>query len=335
MLKGTLMSIINFMKDDDLTIYKKSLLLFCQVNIIILLIGLNAVTLSAYNWEVIKSTHFTLYFQAKDSRLAQFIMEGTERDYKRIVTDIGVEPGITAEVYLAPDREVFGSLQPEGRKAHEWAIGIFYPGLDLILLLSTKVQKNARPDIQKVMAHEITHFIMHNIMKRYGIRLPMWLNEGLAMYEAKEWNWHLRAEMTRISITKSFIPISSLEKGFPEDNRLAQYAYVQSISLIAYIINRFGKDSFREIIKHLVNGVAVEDAFNRSIGLSQAELEIEWQKYIIKRYTWIPVITSGFSIWFFITLLFLLIYLHKKRHSQLKMELWDIEDQLDSFSDYH
>ena len=136
--------------------------------------------------------------------------------------------------------------------------------------------------------------------------------------------------MAQISLKKSFILLSSLEKGFPKEQKNANYAYAQSISLIAYIINKKGRDSLHRIIKNLVRGMKVEDAFYDALGLELKDFEVQWHKYLRRHYTWIPIITSSFAIWFIITILTLLIYLRKRRLARAKMALWDLEDQIDS-----
>ena len=275
--------------------------------------------------------HFILHYIQPDHRLADEIMKYAEEDYKRIVKDIGIDPGITAEVFLAPDRKSYKALQPMGQNTHEWSIGVFYPHQNLILLLSPKAIKASHPDIRQIMAHELTHFILHALTREKGTELPMWLHEGLAMYEAQQWNWHHRLIMAEIALTRSFLPLSSISRGFPADKRLADRAYAQSISLIAYIINKYSIDDLHRMIRHLVEGQSPPEAFYRIFGISLIEFERNWHIYLRRRYNWIPFLTSSFAIWFFISLLSLFIYRYKKRRSQKKMALWDIEEQIDSF----
>ncbi len=285
----------------------------------------------ALDWQIFTTPHFNLYYQEKDRLLASYIIERAEKDYKRIVLDIGIDPGISAKVYLAPNQKIFKSLQPQGSKTQEWSVGVFYPGLNLILLLSSKAYKQGRLDLQKIMAHEITHFIIYNVTTDKGNNLPKWLHEGLAMYEAREWNWHHSLVMAQISISRSFLPLSSLEKGFPGENKSAERAYAQSMSLISYIINKHGSKSLYMIIKNLIGGMQTEEAFEDALGISLKNFEIQWHKYLRRHYTWISVLSSSFSIWFFITILAIVIYTHKRREAKEKIASWEIEDQLDIF----
>ncbi len=289
-------------------------------------------TALASDWQKRATQHFTLYYQRSDHLLADYIMERAEEDYERIVADIGIDPGIMARVYLAPDRNSYLALQPREKRTHEWSIGVFYPNQNMILLLSPKAQKASRPDLHQIMAHELTHFILHTVTREKGTVLPTWLHEGLAMYEARQWNWHYRRIMAQTALTRSFLPLSDMTTGFPAEKRLADRAYAQSISLIAYVINKYGVDDLHSMIKNLVEGRTPMDSFYNVFGLSIEEFEKNWHAYLRRRYTWVPFLTSSFTIWFLISILVLGIYMHKRRLAKNRMALWDIEDQIDSLS---
>lgn len=286
----------------------------------------------ASSWQEQVSRHFILFYREADHRLADYLMERAEVDYKRIVEDIGIDPEIDVRIYLAPDKQTYLTLQPEGEKTHDWSIGAFYPSRNLILLLSPKAQKG-HPDLHEILAHELTHFVLHTITRKKGVHLPTWLHEGLALYEARQWNWHYRTVMAQASLSKAFLPLSSLSRGFPAQKRLADRAYAQSISLIAYIINKYGQGALRDIIRNLVEGNPTDTSFYNALGIDIEVFEKKWHAYLRRSYTWIPVLTSSFFIWFIISLMVLGIYIHKKRLSEKRMAIWDIEDQIDSL--YH
>jgi len=281
-------------------------------------------------WEKEETTHFTFYYYKKDRLLADYLIEGTEEEYAHIVGDIGMDPGLRAEVYLAPDRASFRRLQPPGEETEEWSVGVFYPHRNLILLLSTRVQEAAKTDLRQIMAHELTHFILFGITRGKGIRLPVWLHEGLALYEAREWDWGYRMIMAETALTRSFLPLASLEKGFPAEKRLAEQAYAQSISLIAYIINTYGTEYLHRLITHLIEGQTPAQAFYSIFGITLEGFEKNWHVYLRRRYNWIPFLTSGIALWFLISLLTLGIYLYKRRLARKRLVLWEIEDHIDS-----
>ena len=307
-----------------------SLLFFIPVQIYLL--GFSVASSYELNWQKLDTPHFSLFYKKNDRLLVNYIMERAEDDYLRIVKDIGIDPGIKTRVYLASDKKIYQELHPKGQMSHEWSIGSFFPSKNLILLLSPKSQKVGHSDLQEIMAHELTHFILFTVSRQAGVELPLWLHEGMAMYEARQWSWHYRRIMAQISLTKSFTSLSAISKNFPVEKRLADQAYAQSISLIAYIINKHGLESLHSIINNLISGHSTEEAFFNSLGISLYAFEKQWHAYLRRHYTWIPILTSSFTIWFLITLLALGIYFYKKRLVRQKMILWEIEDQINSSS---
>ncbi|MGA1868953.1 MAG: peptidase MA family metallohydrolase [bacterium] len=295
---------------------------------LLILILLPQSNVLANEWHTRTTSHFTLYYHLKDRRLADYIMESAEEDYMRIVGDIGIDPGITTRVYLAPDSRTYQELIPGSRKSHEWSVGIFSPAENKIVLLSPKAQKVGHPDLQQIMAHELTHFVLHTITRKHKVKLPVWLNEGLAMYEARQWDWHYRSIMAQISLSKSFAPLASLKENFPQERRNAERAYAQSISVIAFILNKHGVNALHGIIDKLIHGKTTRGAFQTVLGISLEEFERQWHAYLRRRYTWVPIITSSFTIWFLISILVLGIYFYKRRQAKQKMILWELEDQM-------
>jgi hypothetical protein len=58
------------------------------------------------------------------------------------------------------------------------------------------------------------------------------------------------------------------------------------------------------------------------------DLERRWKEELRRRFSWIPIVTSFFSLWFLATLLFLLSYWLKRRKTKLIREKWELEEEL-------
>jgi len=57
-------------------------------------------------------------------------------------------------------------------------------------------------------------------------------------------------------------------------------------------------------------------------------LERRWKAVLKKRYSWIPIVTSFFSLWFLASLLFLLGYWLKRRRAKRMLAQWREEEAL-------
>jgi hypothetical protein len=272
----------------------------------------------------LKTKHFRFTFSEKDQRLVKSLAQASESIYDDVVSDVGVPPRPGVEVYLAASHEDFLRRQPNAQKAPEWAAGLAYPDENLIILKSPRAALFGTIDPFRTFRHEIAHLTLHQALA--GVRIPRWLDEGLAMYEAKEWTFRTTAVISTVTLKKDFIPLAALNREFPLDVQEAETAYAESFSMIAYLLNRFGREKFRAFIRNLQEGKTVSQSVDGAFGMTFYTLEKEWHRHLRMRYTWLPVITSTAALWFLMTLIFLYVYYRKKRRSREKVVEWELED---------
>jgi len=252
-----------------------------------------------------------------------------EKSYTLVTDHLDLHPTKKITIYLACSRELFTRLQPSPSRSpiSEQAIGLAYPGLSRILLLSPRAACAGSIQLEKTFVHELTHIILGSaFFGRPAVFIPQWFNEGLSMYEAEEWDWHYEALMTRICLTRTLIPLRQLEYSFPVDPDQIQTAYAQSISMISFILDTYGQSSLRKITRLLIQGNTIDGALTRAVGLDLDVLESRWRKHILRLYTWVPILTSSAVLWFIISLTFLLVYYRKRRMSLTKMSEWEEDD---------
>lgn len=271
------------------------------------------------------TSHFTFYFHAQDERLMRSLIEESEEIRRQILEDLGIDFEEKIEVYLIPSSTEFQQYQP-GVRIPSWSVGVAYPSLNLIIIKSPRTHRQGRIDLRKVFKHELTHVAL-SIAFKGREKVPRWLDEGLAMYEAKEWNFSRVSTMTRAVLTDSLIPLSEITHSFPDKVDRAELAYSESFYLISFLVSRYGKERFRRFIKDYSGGKGLSEVLMEVYGVRLGELEERWRNYLSLRFSWIPIITSTTTLWFLVTLVFVFGYLRKRRANRLKLEEWEREDQ--------
>ncbi|MEW5802403.1 MAG: peptidase MA family metallohydrolase [bacterium] len=278
-------------------------------------------------WLIIETPHFTIHYTAVDEYFSRELAALAEESYDLVTTHLGLHPDRKTTLYLASSKEVFISLQPAPSPISEQAVGLAYPGLFRILLLSPRAASSGTIQLEKTFIHELTHIVLGSAsFSRPSVLIPTWFNEGVCMHEAGEWNWHYQTLMTRICLTRTIIPFRQLEHSFPSDPDQLQTAYVQSISMVSFILDTYGENSLRKIVHLLIRGDEIDKALTASLGLGLDELEILWKKRLRLLYTWVPVLTSSLVLWFIISIVFLLVYYRKRRISLAKLSAWEEDD---------
>ena len=279
------------------------------------------------DWLTIDTPHFRIHYTAKDRYFSRELTALSEESCARVTNYLDLYPAKKITIYLACSRELFIRLQPYPSAVSEQAIGLAYPSLSRMVLLSPRAASAGSIQLEKTFIHELTHIILgSSFFSTTPLSIPQWFNEGLSMHIAEEWDWRYEALMTRICISRTLIPLRQLEYSFPADPDRLQTAYAQSISMISFISETYGQDSLKEITRLLLQGNTIDQALNKAIGMDLDKLETRWRKRLRLLYTWVPILTSSALLWFIISLIFLMVYYRKRRMSLAKISEWEEDD---------
>lgn len=138
------------------------------------------------------------------------------------------------------------------------------------------------PDAYRTVVHEL----VHHVLNTFGLRKPMWLHEGLAMYAADERWW----EDPRLGLTAwlrgKHLPFPALTEAFPHtaDELFAGAAYYQSYQMVTFVGLRGGRPDFSWLVDGVVSGqFTPQGCFGQSVGLDGDQLESAWSVFIQAR----------------------------------------------------
>ncbi len=285
----------------------------------------SAAPLSASSWLELGSPHFILKYQSPEQKMAAFLLKKAEETREATLQAIKSVPPAPCLIYLAPTWEAFQGVQPAGEPP-SWSVGTAYPALNLIILRSPRGMKGGGMDIEQVLRHEYAHLALATALK--GHEAPPWLAEGFAMLQSKEWSLSRTYTLSRGVLTKGLISLERLSNGLPEDEYQAELAYAEYFSFVSYIKTDLGPEALPRLIRGLSYGLDTETALRQATGLGLRDLERRWKEDLKRRYSWIPIVTSFFSLWFLASLLFLLSYWLKRRRAKRILAEWEREEAL-------
>jgi len=146
------------------------------------------------------------------------------------------------------------------------------------------------------------------------------------MYESREWDFSRVSTITRAVLTDSLIPLSEITRFFPLEANKAELAYSESFYLISFLISQYGKESFHRFLKEYSGGKELKDVLREVYCIKWEELEEKWRHYLKVRFSWFPIVTSTTTLWFLVTIVFILAYIRKKKATRLKFEQWEREE---------
>lgn len=279
----------------------------------------------AADYHQLESKHFIIHYSKSDAKISADLHLEADKIREKIVSDIGYDFREKTLAIVAPTLEDFQNAQPENTWIPLWAVGVAYPSRNLIILKSPRILKEGHIDVLEVFTHELSHIIIGKALK--GSKIPIWLDQGLAMYEAREWTFSRITSLVRAVLTDRLIPLNILTYSFPEDESLVELAYAESFMFISYLINKVGRNVFHRFIRDFSHNGDLEGSLRRATGMPIVTLEKDWIKYLQIRISWIPILTSTTALWFIVSVIFLYGYLRKKRLAMEKLKRWEQEEK--------
>lgn len=223
-------------------------------------------------WQVLKGQHFIVNYRS-DKTFAEETLRTAEKYYKQIAEDLGYARQDRfwlwenrAKIFIFEDRDSFA----KATGAPEWASAKANYALKEISGF-----RDAVSFIGIHLPHEMAHLIFRDFVGFKG-DIPHWLNEGVAMRaetsaraeaETLVAEWAGRGELIGLK------QLTTVDIVHTEDPALAKRFYLQSVSLVGYMIERLGAERFQKFCKALRDGMALEAALRTSYGESAGTME--------------------------------------------------------------
>lgn len=173
--------------------------------------------------------------------------------------------------------------------------------------------------LEATLKHELCHLLLNHHIRPES--LPRWLDEGVCQWVSGGVSELLAAKgksaLERAVVTDNLMRMSDIEI-FPEDGKSLLLAYEQSRSFVEYIVAQYGRDSLLRILDSARNGYTSEEAIEKNLSISFAELESGWRSHLKRRISWFTHLSNNLdTILFFlagmVTVYGFIRFLKKKR----------------------
>jgi hypothetical protein len=259
----------------------------------------------ARDWQKLDSDHFVIYHTG-EQKFAGEVARNAESYYKRIAVGLGY-PRYSqfwtwdkkVKIYIYPDHASYikASEQPEwshGMADYREKMIMSYPWSEMF--------------IESILPHEIAHLIFRDFVGFTG-KIPLWLDEGVAQWAEDKKRKELK-EMAKSTydqdkllslddvmhldiqrfkdVSKIYIRPTKTKDGSPatlilDTNSLVSSYYLAAVSLIDFLIDKYGSDRFAQFCRELRDGKTVEESLKFTYSTrvkSIDQLERKWRKHL-------------------------------------------------------
>ncbi len=248
--------------------------------------GRNKVQWEHFDFKVLKTEHFDIYYYDREADVVNDIGRMAERWYVRL-SRVFNHTFTRKPIVLYANPADFQQTTTTSEIIGEGTGGFTDPFMNRVVLpLTGDYAEN-----DHVLGHEMVHVFQfdvantfaNNSRRRFNLeQLPLWLVEGMAEYLSKG----------RVDpLTAMWIRDATIHNRMPDLKRLQRdpyyFPYRYGEALLAYIGGRFGDDAVVRLF--LAAGLAgPEAAFDRATGIPAKQIFIDWAESAREMYN--PVV---------------------------------------------
>jgi len=227
-----------------------------------------------FSWRSLTGGQVTVYYYSGNEDFGRDLLDTALRTISTLGQRFGVAGNDPVHIVVyGSTRDFATSLPPNSA---EWIGGQAHPDLGLIV---TGIQpgSGAATEIRRVIPHEISHLLLYQATKNPYGGPSHWLDEGLAVYNQEAADTSLKPLLDRAVKDGKLLPVRALNSNFPLDPDEARLSYAESVSLVSYIVARYGDAKLGELLRSFRDELSYDEALQRTLGVDADGLDREWK----------------------------------------------------------
>lgn len=221
-------------------------------------------------------------YYVQNEASAREVVRKAEYYYGKIASDLGYprysnfwQWDKRVKIYLHASAEDFQKATGQPSWSH---------GMASYLDKTIHSSDTKEPFLKSILPHEITHLIFRDFVGLEG-QVPLWMDEGVAQWEeadkrdaAKKFAKELVSRKNVFSIRN----LTGMDIRKETNEEKVHLFYIQAVSLVDFLIAKYGAAQFTVFCRGLRDGKALDAALNAAYtGSIQSvdELDARWKKY--------------------------------------------------------
>ncbi|WP_456408542.1 hypothetical protein [Caldithrix abyssi] len=245
--------------------------------------GRNKVQYTHFNWQVMKTEHFDIFYYPEMQEMAEKGAYFAEESYRFLEQKFNYSvtyriPLIFYSTHLHfQQTNVTPGFIPEN-------VGGFFEFIKGRVVIPGNGDLN---EFRHVIRHELVHVFMHmkivNVLQRYdkldGAYPPLWFIEGLAEFWSTTWD--AQAEMVlRDAVINNYVV--GLSEMYRINGTFTMYKVGQDI--LGYIARNYGEDKLLRLLECVWKHSYFEQCFKEVLGMDYREFDHHYLYHLKKRY---------------------------------------------------
>jgi Tol biopolymer transport system component len=251
--------------------------------------GRNKVQYKSFDFQVLKTEHFDIYFYPSERAGIDIAARLAERWYVRLERLLDHQLRGRQPLVLYASHTDFEQTNVIGGELSEGTGGVT-EGLRRRIVMPLG---GPLADTDHVIGHELVHAFQYDITSspdappgRSGLeRLPLWFVEGMAEYLSIGPVDSNTAMWLRDAARKEMLP------AIKDLNKSKYFPYRWGHAFWAYVGGRWGDQVIAQLLREAAATGDVDGAFEQILSIKSQELSSDWQASILQTYA--PVLTTA------------------------------------------
>ncbi|MCL5103514.1 MAG: peptidase MA family metallohydrolase [Armatimonadetes bacterium] len=269
----------------------------------------------------LRTTYFTIRFDADDPYLARLIADAARNEMIRVSKDLGYRPEPGRPFQLNVYRSHYEFLRGQKLQGSKFTVGIAMSGNQAISIDASGTL--VLPET--ALAHEITHAVIFRMLGPKVNALPLWLNEGLAKYESDDFTRADGTTVANAAAEGSLIRLALLEDNFPEDR--TDLAYAESALAVKYLVRKHGKSAPKVLMRELARTGSFDEAMKKATGRAGDVFAGEWYASATREYLAYRIVRVVLAtVSALMAVLAILAFLARRKQKIEAARRWELEE---------
>lgn len=246
--------------------------------------GQNKVQYEAFDFKVLATEHFDVYFYERERAAALDMARMAERSYARLSRVLNHEFKERKPIIVYASHSDFVQTNATPGEVGEGTGGFtdFLKHRNIFPLTGSYAEN------EEVLMHEMVHQFQYDVWSGgkagaglatiIAVNPPLWFAEGMAAYLSRGPYDTETAMILRDAALEGKLP--TIEQ-MANDPRIFPYRFGQA--LLSYVGERWGDEAIGAILTGSRMG-GLDAAFRRTIGLSLPQLSAQWRDAVLKKY---------------------------------------------------
>ncbi|UCG62284.1 MAG: PD40 domain-containing protein [Candidatus Zixiibacteriota bacterium] len=245
--------------------------------------GKNKVQYTDFDWQVMTTEHFRIYFYTEEAEIASIAAKSAEDSYRELAARFNheVPSKVPLIIYSTPgffsQTNVIPYLLPE-------AVAGFTEFLKGRVVVPFH---GSYYDFDHVIRHELVHvFTLSKLDAVTGHRArtrftypPVWFTEGLAEFWSKDWDTQADMVIKDMVLNGMLFDIDHMYQV-----RGTYYMYKLGESICHFIDSTYGSDKLVKIFENWHKGRSFDDIVEITLGDKLKDLSEKWEYSLKKKY---------------------------------------------------